>query len=220
MTSTKVGTGDIILSNWVTPLGQIARKSGQRWSHVAIILTLDDEVRVAEISFEQKVITIIPFSDYIGKDPRLEEIGIRRLKQELSSQSEDKIMDNIATMMEEVHYPDFGQMLGRLIGLNHHHNVSICSEFVIEVLKRTKIINGPGIGHHFDGYTKTDGKEHIHHYPVVLPDHLLPSKDGGTTILDAVYNDKLEVYTMRSHSPEERKEILKPQLGSLIQLLL
>lgn len=219
--STRVGTGDILLSNWLTPLGQLGRKAGQRWTHAAIILTLDDEVKVAEISFEQGKITIVPFDTYIHDDPRLLEIGIRRLKQELSPQTEDKLMDNIATMMEELRYPSFGGLLGRLMGLDHHHNKSICSEFVVEALKRTKVVNGPGIGHHFDAHIKEGGgKEEIHHFPVVLPDHLVSSKEGGTTILDHVYVDNLELYTMKQYSKNEAKEIMRPQLSALMGLLM
>lgn len=220
MASTKVGTGDILLSNWVTPLGQIAQKSGQRWSHAAMILVLDAEVKIVEISFEQGKVSFTDFNQYIKGDPRLEEIAIRRLKKELTPQMEDLLMSNITDMSEEVTYPTIGQMLGKLMGVDHHSRKSICSEFVVEALRRTNIVNGPGLGHHFDGYTKVGGKEQIHHFPVVLPDHLRSAKDNGTTLLDAVYQDNMKIYTMNKYTPDQRKEILKPQLSLLMHMLM
>lgn len=221
MSSTlEISTGDIIFSNWVTILGALAAKSGQKWGHVGMIIVLDEIAYVAEISLEQSTPKLIPLNQYL-EDPRIIMVGIRKTKKPYSGPTEDLIMTNITEMMGEgVHYPSIGEALARFMGAVRHDHTSICSEFVTQVLTRSNIVNGPQLGSHYTGRTLVNGKEVKHEYSIILPDHLMPaSYPKGTKILDHVYVHTIIEVPINEHTHEQRLALLKDQSGMLPHML-
>lgn len=222
MSSTlEVATGDIIFSNWVTVLGALAAKSGQKWGHVGMIVVLDEIAYVAEISLEQSRPKLIPLDTYL-EDPRLVAVGIRKTRKSYGQATEDLIMTNITEMMGEgIHYPSIGEALARFMGAVRHDHTSICSEFVTEVLSRSGIVHGPGLGEHYKAVRITKGgREQTHEFSVILPDHLMPvTYNKGTKILDHVYVPTIVEVPINEHTHEQKLALLKDQCGILPHML-
>lgn len=218
--SLEVSTGDIIFSNWVTLLGALAAKSGQKWGHVGMIIVLDDTAYVAEISLEQSTPKLIPLTTYL-EDPRIISVGIRKTKKQYGGATEDLIMSNITNMMSEgVHYPSIGEALARFMGAIRHDHTSICSEFVTQVLTRSNIVKGPELGEHYKSTRIHKGREEKHEYSIILPDHLMPSTfEKGTKILDHVYSPTVVEVPINDHTHEQRLAMLKDQCGLLPHML-
>jgi hypothetical protein len=211
-------SGDLLLGNWVSVLGRLANKSGQRWGHVGLIVHVDHAgPNVYDISLTSQKPVVTPLAEYLA-NPALTELAVRQLAKPLS-EAEDVQFRHQLVSHDKTRYPAIGDVLRRLSQpperptsdprevasrLVRDSRELTCAELVRSVLWNVQWLTR---GHTGKDYARA---------PTILPDDFAP---GRLRELDSRYEPFLKLIARRDVSANDAYLLLRPQLEPFAQYL-